>query len=132
MLHKTFLFASRRGTLFCLSKIKYPNKTTPRYYGLTASLRYSTIQAAAELALSALRQSSPKPPELPALLGVRQGIESQNHTNAAIVDSYIRQLIFPCCHSGEGQNPVEYQFEDWWFIAATLIATLPRFWPTPE
>ena len=36
--------------LYILSKIKYPNKKTPRYHGLTASLRYSTIQAAAELA----------------------------------------------------------------------------------
>jgi hypothetical protein len=53
-----------------LSKIKYPNKKTPRYYGLAAALRYSTIQAAAELALSALKQSSPKTPESSALLGL--------------------------------------------------------------
>ena len=35
-------------------------------------------------------------------------------------------------HSGVGQNPDEYQIEGWCFIVAVLVATWPRFWPTPE
>jgi hypothetical protein len=41
------------------------------YHGLQASLRYSTIQATAELA--ALKQSSPKTPDSSALLGMVAG-----------------------------------------------------------
>ena len=66
----TKFFASRRDTLFCLSKIKYPNKKTPpaAYF-----LCFSPKRAAAELALSALRQSSPKTPASSAMLGAAAG-----------------------------------------------------------
>ena len=68
---ETFFFASQQVTLFCLV-LAYSNQTKrhppPRP---SASLRYSTNQAAAELA--SLRQSSPKTPDSPALLGMAAG-----------------------------------------------------------
>ncbi len=63
-------FASRRDTLFCLSKIKYPNKKTPP---TAFFLRFSSKRAAAELA--SLRQSSPKTPASTAMLGAAAGEE---------------------------------------------------------
>jgi hypothetical protein len=46
-------------------------------------LRFSLKRAAAELALSALKQSSPKTPALAAMLGAAKGLKSKaNHTNA--------------------------------------------------
>ena len=50
----------------------------------TATLRYSSTKASAELALSALKQSSTKSPLLIALLGVTQGDENPLSTTVII------------------------------------------------
>ena len=87
---ETIYFAFRRVTLFCLV-LAYSNQTKRHPPARpSASLRYSTNQAAAELA--SLRQSSPKTPDLSALLGMAAGGETQ--LSATVILSEAKNPVF--------------------------------------
>ncbi len=72
------LFASRRGTLFCLSKIKYPNKKDTPPHGLR--LPCATQHKGSNRKLASLKQPLAELPFMSPLLCVVQGAGSTKYS----------------------------------------------------